>query len=963
MTASHTAICPNCRSPLSGESRFCPQCGASVSGVSPSLAGDWAPAAVAPAAPASPWDSVLARLRQVTLGEFDVGRELGRGGMAAVFLAHDLALNRKVAIKVMSPGLLMGAGMIERFRQEAVTIANLQHAHIVTVHAVRQLEDLHFFVMQFIEGQSLEGVLRAHRVLPLELVRPIVYQMGTALAYAHRRGVIHRDVKPGNVLLSGEGDALVTDFGIAKVAAGPTQTATGMVVGTPSYMSPEQCHAEELDGKSDQYSLGIVAYQMLTGTVPFAGSTFAIMHGHTSQPVPLIRDLVPSVPASVEQAIVRMLAKKASDRFATLAEALQALEARPVGEDAPERTALARLAAVEERRVELGELLRTPGSPVPRSRAVPVLPQAQPQAISIDITPVGHPLESGEQAMLRATVRGPADVATLRWSSDHPAVATVQAETGAVLALAPGTALVRASIGGVSAELQLPVAAPRATFVRISPASITMRAGEQLVVTAVVSDRRGAPVPRPVSWSVRGEAAHVDALGTVTALMSGSATVTATCDGVQESVAVEVRPIVAAADGLPPVGDSVTRLMSAAAFAPHVEPPPMATPAQVPASPQGAATLLERTVASPAAPAPAQAPVVPAPGGPRRVAGLAIVGGVLAVAAGGWFVMRGVADISPSARGRTQPASDAVAPTGSTLDPITRAAPESTVAPTAVTTSGAGPVAASSRNSATAVVPTLVLRVIQPSSRELRVGQTLRLRASLEDSATRATVAGPIRFGASDRRIALVNPRTGLVTAVAAGAVSIVVEGGAAGTSRIDLVVRAAPTRQVVVGPVLTPSVTPGTVVTPPIVNKIPPSSNQPQSDHPRTATPAAAVGVSQAQLAAEARTVVVSFARAIESRDMGVVKALFPGISAQYASDLTEMFEASKSVRVSVNTVAVRGGGVYDATPGTRTSIAASVTFRFVPVRGNPTSSDDTWPMTLQREATGWRVVQVSSQ
>ena len=198
------------------------------------------------------------------------------------------------------------------------------------------MEDLHFFVMQFIEGQSLEHVLRAHRILPLELVRPIVYQMGTALAYAHRRGVIHRDVKPGNVLLSGEGDALVTDFGIAKVAAGPTQTATGMVVGTPSYMSPEQCHAQELDGKSDQYSLGIVAYQMLTGTVPFAGSTFAIMHGHTSQPVPPIRDLVPSVPASVEQAIVRMLAKEASDRFATLAEVLQALEARPVGEDACE---------------------------------------------------------------------------------------------------------------------------------------------------------------------------------------------------------------------------------------------------------------------------------------------------------------------------------------------------------------------------------------------------------------------------------------------------------------------------------------------------------------------------------------------------------------------------------------------------------------------------------------------------
>ena len=141
--------------------------------------------------------------------------------MAAVYLARDLALNRRVAIKVMAPGLLLGPGTMERFKQEAVTVANLQHVHIVAIYGVRQIGDLHFFVMQFVPGRTLEGVLRDVGALPIPVVRAWLFQIGSALGYAHRRGVIHRDIKPGNILLNADGEAIVTDFGIAKVAESP----------------------------------------------------------------------------------------------------------------------------------------------------------------------------------------------------------------------------------------------------------------------------------------------------------------------------------------------------------------------------------------------------------------------------------------------------------------------------------------------------------------------------------------------------------------------------------------------------------------------------------------------------------------------------------------------------------------------------------------------------------------------
>ena len=208
--------CKSCSQPLLPTDLTCPHCGVTAEHAVP------AGPMITPADASSDLGDIIGRLRRATLGEFDIGRELGRGGMAAVFLAHEIALDRKVAIKVMSPGLMMGEGMVDRFKHEAITIAQLHHPSIVSVYSVRQAEGLHFFVMRYVQGRSLEQVLQQARRLPLPIVRSILYQVGSALTYAHRSRVVHRDVKPANILIDLDGNAVVTDFGIAKAAERPT---------------------------------------------------------------------------------------------------------------------------------------------------------------------------------------------------------------------------------------------------------------------------------------------------------------------------------------------------------------------------------------------------------------------------------------------------------------------------------------------------------------------------------------------------------------------------------------------------------------------------------------------------------------------------------------------------------------------------------------------------------------------
>ena len=291
---------------------------------------------------------LLSDLMDATLGEYEVIGELGRGGMASVFLAHEIALDRKVAIKVMAPALMASPGMAERFKREARTAANLSHPNILPIFAVRETDKLVFFVMKCLMGRGLDSVLKETGPMPIKTVQVILHQVAAGLAHAHRRGIVHRDVKPGNIMLDDDGTVVVTDFGIAKIAESEGLTVTGSTIGTPAYMSPEQCSGQVLTTAADQYSLGAVAYELLTGKVPFTAETaIGLMFHHVHSAPEPIGSLREDIPEPMAAAIMRMLAKDPNDRWPGLESAVEAIghPERSSGFMDPVRDELATLAS------------------------------------------------------------------------------------------------------------------------------------------------------------------------------------------------------------------------------------------------------------------------------------------------------------------------------------------------------------------------------------------------------------------------------------------------------------------------------------------------------------------------------------------------------------------------------------------------------------------------------------------
>jgi serine/threonine-protein kinase len=266
-------------------------------------------------------DPLLDRLVAAVGAQYLVDGELGRGGMAVVYRATDVRLNRPVAIKVLPPELAFNADVRERFLREAQTSAQLAHPRIVPIYTVDERGGMVYFVMALVDGESLAQRLAREGGghLPVDETRRILADVAEALAYAHARGVVHRDVKPDNIMIErGTGRAVVTDFGIARAAAGDSRlTVTGVAVGTPAYMSPEQAIGErELDGRSDIYSLGVVGYQMLGGTTPFkASNTPAMLVKHISETPRALELLRPDAPPALAHAIMRALAKKPEQRW------------------------------------------------------------------------------------------------------------------------------------------------------------------------------------------------------------------------------------------------------------------------------------------------------------------------------------------------------------------------------------------------------------------------------------------------------------------------------------------------------------------------------------------------------------------------------------------------------------------------------------------------------------------------
>ena len=354
--------CPRCGAVLPHNATRCTQCGAAVAAAeapTPVASGGGAPPGAPPTArptvfapaaspsaatmvvdgpagdpaarPSSAGTELIEVVQRELGADYVVEREIGRGGMAVVFQATERELRRPVALKVLPPELAFGASMADRFKREARMAASLDHPNIIPVYRVGQAESTLFIAMKYIEGRALDEVIAAQGALPVPVALLVLRGAADALAYAHDHGIVHRDVKCANILVDREGRPIVSDFGVARAIEDASMTVPGSVIGTPWFMSPEQCGGRGRVGpQSDQYSLGVVAFQMLAGRVPFDAETLAgIMQHHFFTPVPDLRLVRGDVPAALIDVVTRALSKDPKQRYGTTAEMVRAIDAVP----------------------------------------------------------------------------------------------------------------------------------------------------------------------------------------------------------------------------------------------------------------------------------------------------------------------------------------------------------------------------------------------------------------------------------------------------------------------------------------------------------------------------------------------------------------------------------------------------------------------------------------------------------
>src|SRR5690242_19124108 len=311
--------CSSCGTQHDDASKFCRSCGLDLTATTP----------VSAARDHEPEVTEVDLVREQLKDEYEILEELGRGGMAIVFKARERQLDRDVAIKVLPFSLAFDKEFVERFQREARTSAKLEHPSIIPIYRVGKSGRVIYFVMKFLRGKPLSSVLAARGTLPPAEIRQILVQVARALAYAHKSGIVHRDIKPDNIMFDEHGLAVVTDFGIAKAASGGKLTGTGMSIGTPHYMSPEQARAQAIDGRSDIYSLGVVAYQCLTGAVPYDGEdSFSIGYKHITEPIPT-PSLITADERRIFEVIKRMLMKDPADRFQSCEELVASIQGQP----------------------------------------------------------------------------------------------------------------------------------------------------------------------------------------------------------------------------------------------------------------------------------------------------------------------------------------------------------------------------------------------------------------------------------------------------------------------------------------------------------------------------------------------------------------------------------------------------------------------------------------------------------
>ena len=421
-----------------------------------------------------------------TIGPYRIISHIGQGGMATIYKAYQTTLDRYVALKVIHPALKEDRSFVTRLQREATVIAKLSHPNIVAVHDFREHEGTPFLVLQFIEGKTLKDVLKEQKLNKQQILN-IIHPVADALTYAHARGVLHRDVKPSNILIDGEGHVYLTDFGLARIAQSGESTASqDMMIGSPHYLSPEQAKSEPVDVRTDVYSLGIILYEMFTGRLPFsAETTYATILAQINDPPPAPRSLNPKVPQAVEQVLLKALAKHPKDRYASVREMIRALEN-----------------AVRGPRVE-----DEPAAPIPlleyKPKAQIALPRARPLLRAKEKTPPGDATRPPKNRL---------------WFPLAVALLMVLALIGCI-----GIALITIPQMFPSGPTPLRVVLTTPTRAAASVPSVTQAspAGPTLASTPVPSPTRaqatattsGAPTNVPVVTGLRGKIAYSTVTG------------------------------------------------------------------------------------------------------------------------------------------------------------------------------------------------------------------------------------------------------------------------------------------------------------------------------------------------------------------------------------------------------------------------------------------------------------------
>lgn len=414
-----TRVCPSCTTPLPDQAAFCFMCGTATPQGINQITGEMLAATGEPMA-----SRELARLQKALGSSYILGEMIGRGGFADVFVIHDQRLKRDLALKALRTELTFSDQLMARFRREAETVAALRHPHIVPIYDIGEAEGVMYIIMPLIQGESLRGLLAREGPRPPREALRILREAADALGAAHDAGVVHRDVKPENIMLEGKGRRVqLMDFGIAKAldaSEGSGLTSTGILVGTPHYMSPEQASGElNLDHRSDQYSLAVVGYQMITGELPFDGETTRAVLFQQMVGVPRsLRDLVPDVPANLAFSIERALSKEPGARYPSMEAFREALDGPDTLSIGPSEPAAATAPANAE--------APTQELPAARRRPVRWMPLAGAAAV-LAAASLGY-------ALLGRGSIGPAEEAL---AADSAAVDTTVAAAGSAIAGPP----------------------------------------------------------------------------------------------------------------------------------------------------------------------------------------------------------------------------------------------------------------------------------------------------------------------------------------------------------------------------------------------------------------------------------------------------------------------------------------------------------------------------------------------